>query len=488
VLESLFGGVNCIAYSHDGRWIVSGHSKGDLQLWAAASGKAGPVICGHTNIVTAIALSLDDQWIASSSRDNTVKLWDPSTGVCVSTLAGHGRVLNDVAFSTDGLQLASGGDDKLVRLWDISSISRGVELQKHHVGDVNTAMCSSKDLFLLSTRNRNVRQWDPVSGKPGPLVFTFPEGTWIGTMAVSPDGNQIAMSTASGLVQLWDRRTGTVESVLEGHKSSVEGILYSPCGRWLFSHRLYGDTFLWDLHGMKQESHVRAEVEEQGFSMVRHASFSPSGHQIAILCRDDFVRIFDLPSRNLVESKDMTRHTPRSLAYSPNGQQLAIGCGDCGDGSIYLWTVNQSDDEEFSAKLSGHQDPILSIAYSPCGQWIASGSSDRMVRLWHRQPEEPESWSCVATVHGFFNSVYQIDWSPVIPMEFVTNCNDRSARIWRVSNEVGKVVVRMRWGPNDRMLYVEGLVFKDATGLIPTHQNLLVQRGAVGVSVAHRGR
>jgi WD40 repeat protein len=235
---------------------------------------------------------------------------------------------------------------------------------------------------------------------------------------------------------------------------------------------------------MKQESHVRAEVKEQGFSKVCHASFSPSRRQIATVCYyDNFVRIFDLPSRNLVKLKDMKRYEPRRLAYSPNSQQLAIGCG----ASIYLWMVDQSDDEEFSAKLSGHQGGISSIAYSPCGQWIASGSYDNTVRLWHHQSEGPESWLCVATVHGFFRSVNQIDWSPVIPMEFVTHCDDGSARIWRVSDDGGKVVVRMRWGSNLGMLCAEGLVLKDATGLIPMHQSLLVQRGAVGVSVAHEG-
>jgi WD40 repeat protein len=484
VLESLFGGVNCIAYSHDGRWVVSGQDNGDLQLRVAVSGTLGPVLGGHTDIVTAIAFSLDDQWIASSSYDNTVKLWDPSTGVCVSTLTGHGLSVRDVAFSPDGLQLASGGEDGRVRLWDISSISRGFELQKHHVGDVNRVMCSSKVLFIFTASNRNVRQWDPVSEKPGPFVFTFPEGTEIETMAVSPDGTQIAMSTASGLVRLWDRRTGTVGSVLEGHKSFVTGILYSPCGRWLLSYDWQGGALLWDLHGMKQESHVRAEVEEQGFSDVNRASFSPSGHQIAILHSNGYIHICDLPSRNLVKSKDVTRHIPWRLAYSPNSQQLAIGCGD---GSICLWKVNQSDDEEFSARLSGHQGPILSIAYSPCGQWIASGSYDLMVQLWHRQPEESESWSCAAIVYGFFGSVSKIDWNPVIPMEFVTHGDDGSARIWRVSNDGGKVVVRMRWGSNLRMLYADGLVLKDATGLILIHQNLLIQRGAVGVSVAHEG-
>jgi WD40 repeat protein len=301
-------------------------------------------------------------------------------------------------------------------------------------------------------------------------------------MKISPDGNQIAMRAAGGLVQLWDRQAGTVGSTLDGQKDGVRDILYSPCGRWLFT-RYSKSALLWDLHDTKQESQVRAEVDEKGLSNAFHAAFSSSGHQIAIICHDDFVRILDLPSRNLKTSTNMKKYDPYTLAYSPNGQQLAIGCGD---GSLYLWN-NPSDDEEFSAKLSGHQSRIFSVAYSTCGQWIASGSRDETVRLWHCLPEEADSWSNVATVSSAFESVYEVSWSPVIPMEFVVYYEGRSFRVWRVSSEGGKVVVRMQWGPSVRILNTEGLIFKNTIGLSPINQKLLVQQGAVGDSLARGG-
>jgi WD40 repeat protein len=482
VLESLFASVKCLACSYDGRWIVSGHVCRGLQLWDAVSGESGPVLHGHASTVTGVAFSSDDKWIVSSSYDDTIRLWDSSAGVCVSILTGHKKVVRDVAFSPDGIHLASGGDDGRVRLWDISSIGWSVDdLQEHHVGHFGKAMYSSKDLFLLSDSDRSVRRWDPLAGKPGSFVFTFPRGAEMAYMKVSPDGNQIAVRAVSGLVQLWDRQAGTVGCVLEGHKSAVFYILYSPCGRWLLSRDQDDNNLLWDLHDMKQGSHVRAEVDEKGLSNAFHAAFPSSGNQIAILYNDKIVRIFDLPSRNLKTTMNWKRYDPYTLAYSHNGQQLAIGCKD---GSLYLWN-NPSDDEEFSAKLSGHQNRIFSVAYSTCGQWIASGSRDETVRLWHRLPEEAESWSNVATVSSPFESVFEVAWSPVIPMQFVAHYSGKTFRVWRVSSDGRKAVVRMQWGSNLRILNAEGLVFKSPVGLSPINRKLLVQRGAVDGSLIH---
>jgi WD40 repeat protein len=481
VLESVLGGVRCLAYSHDGRWMVSGQDNGTIQVWDAVTRERGPVLRGHTNDVRGVAYSLDDQWIASSSNDGTVRVWDSSTGVCVSTFTGHKRAVYDVAFSPDGTQLASGGDDRRVRLWDISSIGWSVDQQEHHVGHVDNVMCSSKALYLLSASSGTIQQWDPVAGKPGPSVFNFPDGTEIHEIRVSPDGNQIAVSTADDSVQLWDRRTDTVGFVLEGHKSAVYFIRYSPCGRWLFTRDSQSYVLLWDLRDTQQQSPIRAEVAEKTLK-VYDAAFSSSGRQIAILYDDKSVHIIDLPSRKHVQSKRIEVGDSYSLAYSPNGQQLAIGRED---GSIYLWNVDQSNDEECSAKLSGHQDWVFSVTYSSCGQWIASGSADRTVRLWRRSPEDPTSWSCVVTVRSFFDMVYRIVWSPVVPMEFVTLCADNSVGIWRVSSDGGRVVVRMLWGSNLRMLCAEGLVLENTTGLSPINRSLLNQRSAVDSSVVH---
>ncbi|OAQ25896.1 hypothetical protein K457DRAFT_1879242 [Linnemannia elongata AG-77] len=72
-------------------------------------------------------------------------------------------------------------------------------------------------------------------------------------------------------------------------------------------------------------------------------------------------------------------------------------------------------------------------------------------------------------------------------MEFVTNCENQSVRVWRILLDGANVVVKMLWGFNVGALCAEGLASKDAVYLSPVNQKLLVQRGAVDSSLVHEG-
>jgi WD40 repeat protein len=65
-----------------------------------------------------VAFSPDGKQVMSGSDDNTVRLWDAVTGAALQTLKGHLGSVYSVAFSPDGKQVVSGAGDKRVRLWD----------------------------------------------------------------------------------------------------------------------------------------------------------------------------------------------------------------------------------------------------------------------------------------------------------------------------------------------------------------------------------
>ncbi|KAG9070334.1 hypothetical protein KI688_009671 [Linnemannia hyalina] len=485
VLRPLLGKIYSLACSPDGRWIASGHEDGNVRLWNMVSGSPGLVLQGHAKTVTGIAFSPDGQLIATTSNDRRVMLWDASTGDIISTFDGHWHHTSDIAFSPDGLTIASGSDDGTVLLWEVNTSRSRVAIQDQ-IGDSCLVAYSPDGLSVLSIglvpvlskhRPGVIRQGNAKTGSRGSVSFEFPDPERINCVAFSADGNQVATGCGNGSVRLWDRRTGAVGPVLNGHSGAVKIVAYSTCGRWIASSDDDGIVRLWDFHGTVQQC-ILVGASGGYDNEINDMKFSPTGHELAVCSGDEKVRLFDPQTRELLMCKLM-RWPIWSLDYSPNSQQLALGTRN----SVALWDrrSNEPSLELFpDASSEGPISRSVTVAYSPCGQFLASSTEDHIVHLWHRHSIQGniESWSCVVTLRVFSEPVVSLSWNPVVPTEFITASMDGSVRVWRVSSDDGVVVVKMLWGTNLRRLCCEGVVLKGATGLSPIYRKLLAQRSA----------
>jgi WD40 repeat protein len=231
---------------------------------------------------------------------------------------------------------------------------------------------------------------------------------------------------------------------------------------------------LWDIHDVESQPLLVGHgiCTEVDFDTVVVA-FSSTESQFIFNKNDSATRLYDIQSKEYRDAIDLGEGT-FSLTFSPNDHQIAIGTSK---GMIYLW---DKQSEEPCTKLEGHEREVNCIAYSPCGQWIASGSGDQTVAIWHRRLSgEVESWSRAHSIHGFFNAVLRVAWNPVVPMEFATGTKNGTVQVWRMSIDGGgDITIKMVWSSRLDGFYTEGAIFANAKGLNPINQKLLVQRSA----------
>ncbi len=289
-----------MAFSSDGKTLVSGGADRTVRLWDVDTGTMIARIEGQRGTVSSVAFSPDDALIASASMDSTLALWDRK-GRQLHSLVGHTSTVYSAAFSPDGKRLVSAGEDRTIRLWDVET-GRETLLLKGHA---NIALCAafSPDGQRLASGSHDMtlRLWDANDDRE---ALTLRGHVGMATaVAVSPDDRTIATAGIDGVIKLWDVRLGRVEVVLTGHVQSqpdrfrkanpIRRLAFDAEGRRLFSEDQEGAKRYWDVvTGRALGEQDEADfIVPQGKLSVRvdpsavHVRSQPTAGDLALLKR-----------------------------------------------------------------------------------------------------------------------------------------------------------------------------------------------------------
>jgi len=121
-----FGGssgsnVNCMTFSPDGRYVLTGHDDGVVRVWQFDTHRQIGEHKGHQGAVRALSIAPDAPTAASAGADGLIRVWDLEKGPVFRVLKGHEGNVTDVAFLPGGRQIVSTGVDGTVRRWDLDA-------------------------------------------------------------------------------------------------------------------------------------------------------------------------------------------------------------------------------------------------------------------------------------------------------------------------------------------------------------------------------
>ncbi|KAI0026611.1 quinon protein alcohol dehydrogenase-like superfamily [Vararia minispora EC-137] len=371
--------VRAVAYSHDGRRIVSGAEDGAICIWDVYTGEAiCEPICSHSDHIHSVSFSPDDQHILSASHDKTLRLWNTETGQAVGEPFHCSSPIWAAVYSPDGTRITSGCTDGTVHIWDVGTRkSIGEPLHVHSAGIASVSYSSNGSLIASGSHDNTIRIWNAHTGEAvgGPL---HGHSASVRSVAFSPDSHYIVSGSYDSTVRIWKVETGEqIEEVaddLQESRTAVWSVACPPGGSYIVSGHSDGAACLWNL---KSGGAV-------GYPLLGHSSgvqmvaLSPNGHRIATGSSDGMVRIWSTVTREAMD-KPPNGHSDMvlSLAYSPDGRQIASASADK---TIRIW--NAQTGQCIGEPLHGHSDWVVSVAYSPDSQHIVSGSRDSTIRIW----------------------------------------------------------------------------------------------------------
>lgn len=242
--EGLASGVNCIAFSPDGKLIASGEVIYGRRprLWDTVSGKlvtSFAELLDTRYSVYSVAFSPDGKTVASGSNRET-GVWDVATGNLLRSVQEDAGPVRSLAFSPDGRIVASGSEDRTIKLWDAAT---GKKLHSLNNGWVTSLAFSPDGRVLVSNAQGNIKLWDVVTGNELRLIKAASE---VSSVAFSPDGKMIASACGDGTVKLWDVPSGDQLRSMTGHAAEVNSVVFSQDGKMIASGSDDHTIRLWD--------------------------------------------------------------------------------------------------------------------------------------------------------------------------------------------------------------------------------------------------
>jgi WD40 repeat protein/ribosomal protein S27E len=467
-LKGHTGGVLSVAFSPDGKRIVSGSWDKTLKVWDAVSGQDKLTLKRDSDRVLSVAFSPDGKRIVSGNGDGTLKVWDAANGQETFTLKGHTGIVFCVAFSPDGERVVSGSVDNTLKVWDVTSGQETLALKGHRAEVTCVAFSPDGERIVSSSGDRTLKVWNVTGGQETLTLNGHAAG--VNCVAFSPDGKRIVSGSDDKTLKMWDAMTGQETFTLEGHTGEVFCVAFSPDGKRFVSGSADKTLKVWDATSSKEMLTLTGHSER-----VWSAAFSPDGKRIVSGSRDQTLRVWDATGGQ--ETLRLNGHTDsvRTVTFSPDGKRIVSGSADK---TLKVWDAVNGQE---TLTIKGHIGGVWSVAVSPHGERIVSGSDDQTVKVW-----DAANGYETLTLTGHSYLVRSVAFSPD-GKRIISGSGDQTLKVWDASNGHAEAEIWHRRGDSCAAQGDLGQAIADYSAgirLCPDDRPALVARGRLYGRVA----
>lgn len=461
--------VTGVAWSPNGRSILSASVDGSLQIWDFDSGLMESCMQASPGMSIRVAWSPDAATFIwgirhgpGSQSPTTLGVRSAETGEELWSV--QCLPVCDFSWFPDGRTIAVATRHNGIKLLDAFT---GQELPFRCEDNISAIACSPSEEIFACWTDPNYLQFlskSTVVKQFRPVIDEILDRDSL-MIAWSPDGRSLAIS-GSRDVLVFEAATGKRLYRLKGHTDTVKCVAWSPDGKYLASGSGYFDrtVCIWEVAGKSEGCRLRAHVDavtsiawsndsrflvsgsndgtmriwniavsmEQSWHhdrklgcIRRSATWSNDGRYVAtrqefedVRLKDELLQIWDTLSPRLLFSLRGHDRTVQSIAWSQTSGVLASGSTD---NTVRLWDA-ATGQQLFCCR--GHHNTVECLAWSPISNMVASGSFDQTIRIW-----DGTTGAELCCLSGHEGSVDCVEWSPNGQI-LASGSSDNTVRLW----------------------------------------------------------
>ena len=372
--------VTSVAYTSDGKTILTASFDGKIKFWAANTGKLIKTISGHEKEIYALSINEAGTKFLTSSLDKTAKIWDLETGNIIGTLSGHTDNVMSAKFNSNGSAIVTAARNGEIFVWDserLEIINRTTKYTRANSAEFNAkgteivaAIVSSDqkncavilDAFTMLEINRLVGHTDRV------IDAEF-----------NKDGTQVLTASWDKTAIIWDVKKSALPLMqFQDHKSALVSATFDQQSRHILTASTDRSAIAWNVTNKKAIARFQGHKD-----FLTSAQFSPDGKNVVTASRDKMARVWKFTPATPIQEFGPYEDLVSTASLSSSGNKVLTALDDV----IKIW--DRETNSLIAQLKTPNSEKVETATFFPNDHnKIAAGYSDGTIVIWSTTNEK----------------------------------------------------------------------------------------------------